>query len=120
MNQKKYDNFEKIYEFISKLISKKRIELKYENGKFNLIIQRFLDDELIQSKIALYKKVINDEEDEEGIGLLNDKVKNEEKIQTLEIIIKKLEENNIVYMQKINDLQNKIEELNNKVKKMKK
>ena len=112
LNQKKYDNFEKIYEFISKLIKKKRIELKFENGKYNIIIEHYLDDELIKSKITLSKTIINDKE---IIGLLNDKLKNEEKIKILENVvqkqdekIKKLEENNAKYIQKLNNLENEI------------
>ena len=125
LNQKKYDNFEKVYEFILKLIRKKRIELKYENGKYNIIIQRFIDDELIQSKIELYKRVINDEE---IIGLLNDKVKIEEKIKILKIIVQKqdnkiknLEENSKICVQKLNYLENGmkiIEGQNEKIQKL--
>ena len=125
LNPNKYDNLEKVYEFIAKSINKKRIELKIENGKYSIIIQHFLDDELIESKIELSKINMNDKQ---IVSLLNDKVKKyeetikklENRVQNQDERIKKLEENNAIYtiyLEKFNNLENQIKELNNKVKK---
>ena len=123
LNPNKYDNLEKIYEFIAKSINKKRIELKIENGKYSIIIQHFLDDELIESKIELSKINMNDKQ---IISLLNDKVKKyeetikklENRVQNQDERIKKLEENNAIYtiyLEKFNNLENQIKELKEEI-----
>ena len=115
LNPNKYDNFEKVYDFIVKSINKKGISIKIENDKFFITIRYFICDELIESKIELSETIRNDIQ---IISLLVNNVRiNEEKIKKLENIVQKQdirikkEENNTAYKQKYNNLKNEINKI---------